>query len=394
MKSFMENRENKLFSTVNHSCSRRGYEINQIENALLRRGWSKTDDTRNSDLVLFLTCGFTKSHTKHMISELSRTKIMMKEGSLLVVGGCLPKIDPKALKQTFQGLSITPTDFGPLEEVLGIKITEHAGGGSIIPKSDSLVHFLIEVAKSPTKVLSLARGNKSAVDMFVGKGCSRNCSFCASRFATGPLTSRKLAVIMEEFGERLKTGCTKFNLKGDCVGDYGLDIGADFAQLLEGFSGFNATFSLGLNDIHPDSFLKFFNAIDTLCTMRRVHSIQVAVESGSPRILRLMNRECDIVALKDALRKIREYQGVWLITSIIIGFPTETEEDFDETLRFLKEVEFDLVFPHFYSDVPGTEASRFAGKIDKDKMMRRYQKLKKAKIRYDTSYPELEQKYL
>jgi len=398
------------FFFVNESCHRRQAEITRVKDFLILNGWREGFRLRNADLIIFFTCAFCQSKVTEMVNKIIRIKSGMKPDSELIVGSCLPKTDKESLRRVFDGMTISPTDFSELDRLANIKISikdmPPIFGREGMDSQDrcsvpavqhripfkEIVHKAINqfetqgiyrtVSRIPhvlrTRVLS-----KRKVIM-LSAGCLRKCSYCAIRFATGKLRSKPMENVMREFTQGLNSGYKKFELYSDSIGDYGLDIGTNLGRLFDELIGLrNKRFSIGIYDLHPSSFTKYFDRITALCKMGRLHYLYVPIQSGNERVLRLMNRPCNVNDLREKLLGIKRFKGAFLQTSVIVGFPTETEEDFEDTVNFLKDVDFDNAYIHFYTDMPNTRSSELSGKVSKDTMLKRMGRLSEAGIRHN-----------
>ncbi|MBW1858593.1 MAG: radical SAM protein [Deltaproteobacteria bacterium] len=381
-----------------------------VKDFLILNGWVEGFRLKTSDLIILFTCAFCQSKVAEMIDEIAHIKSGMKPAAELIVGSCLPKTDKESLRRVFDGKTISPTDFseldnlaninmsirdmpsmfgkeaiGPQERHSALTVQHHSSFKKVVPKA--LNQFKTQgtcrtLKQIPHMLRSRVLSKRKAVMLSVG--CLRKCSYCAIRFATGKLRSKPMEKIMQEFTEGLKSGCRKFELYADSIGDYGLDIGTNLGELFDELIHLrNKRFSIGIYDLHPSSFTKYFDKIMLLCKMGRLHYLYVPMQSGNERILRLMNRPCNVNNLKEKLLEIKRSKRVFLQTSIIVGFPTETEEDFEDTVRFLKEVDVDDAFIHFYTDMPKTKSSKLAGKVSKDTMSKRMRGISDAGIRHN-----------
>jgi len=400
------------FFFVNESCHRRQAEITMVKDFLILNGWVEGFRLRTADIIVFFTCAFCQSKVNEMVNEIVRIKSEMKPEAELIVGSCLPKTDKESLGRVFDGKTINPTDFSQLDSLANINISikdmpsmfgkeamssqerqpalavQHRTSiKEVVPKA--INQFRTEgtcrtLKQIPHMLRSRVLSKRKVVMLSVG--CLRKCSYCAIRFATGKLKSKPIENVMGEFTEGLKSGYKKFELYADSIGDYGLDIGTNLGALFDEIIHLrNARFSVGVYDLHPSSFMKYFERIAALCKMGRLHYLYVPIQSGNERILRLMNRPCNVGDLREKLLEIKRSKRAFFQTSIIVGFPTETEEDFEDTVKFLKEVDFDDAFIHFYTDMPKTKSSELAGKVSKDTMSKRMARILEAGIRHSVS---------
>jgi MiaB/RimO family radical SAM methylthiotransferase len=379
----------KGFSIADNACGRRLEETEMVRKFLLTNGWTECCNYRQADLIIFFACGYNHSVISDMLTRINKTRGLMKNGAELIVGGCLSITDRKRLKEVFNEKPISPGDFSALNSLPDIKIKIEAFresyssngirlGANHADQKNVKRGFLKKLVSRCKVGLP---GERVAV--FLSSGCLRQCSYCAIRFATGRLKSKPLDAVMRQFKENLKLGHKQFEFYGDCLGDYGLDIGTDLGELLDRVLSMDGDFSIGIHDLHPSMFIKYFEKIVVLCRAKAVHRLCVPLQSGNERILKLMRRPCDTNDLREKLLEIKKFKKVFMETSIIVGFPTETEEEFRDTVDFLKDIGFDNVFVHFYSDMPNTESSKMAGKIDKNTMLNRLNGINSAAINHN-----------
>jgi tRNA A37 methylthiotransferase MiaB len=380
-----------------------------VKDFLILNGWVEDFRLSTADLIIFFTCAFCQSKVTEMVNEIVHIKSEMKPGAELIVGSCLPKTDKESLGRVFDGKTINPTDFTQLDSLANIKISikdmpsmfgkeavisreRHA---AITVKHRTSIKEVVPKAINQFRTQGTCRTLKQIPHMLGSRvlsrrkivmlsvGCLRKCSYCAIRFATGKLRSKPIENVMGEFTEGLKSGYKKFELYADSIGDYGLDIGTNLGALFDELIQLrNERFTLGIYDLHPSSFTKYFDRIMSLCKMDRLHYLYVPIQSGNERILRLMNRPCKVDDVRKKLMDIKRSKRTFLQTSIIVGFPTETEEDFEDTVQFLKDVDVDDAFIHFYTDMPKTKSSELEGKVSKNDMLKRMRRLSEAGIRH------------
>ena len=395
----------RSFCFVNLSCYRRQEEIAAVRRFLFFNEYVELGDLARVDLVVLFTCAFCQSKVADMLSEVRRIRAAIGPDCRLVVGSCLPATDGDGLRSLFDGMTVTPTDFRALDALPGIKVPfaevpkrpedeiSCAPLGSKAPlwmPRGRLGEAVAATARCLMRAWPGLRLERMAtrinpdkrMGVFISAGCRRNCAYCAIRFATGALRSKPLEVVARIFEEGLGQGYRRFEIYADSIGDYGLDRGTDLGTLFDWLLGHPRPFSVGIYDLHPQAFLKFYDRIRALCAGGRVHYLYVPLQSGNDRILSLMRRPCDLASLKEKLLAIRRMGGVFLQTSIIVGFPTETRQEFEDTVAFLEVVRFSDVYVHFYSDMPNTESSRMPGKIGKEIMLERMSRLGRTRIHH------------
>jgi tRNA A37 methylthiotransferase MiaB len=398
----------KSFCFVDKSCHRRKAEVSLLRRFFLANSWTEAISEKEADCVLIFTCAEMRYKVANMVREVEALKGRIRKDSELIVGSCLPKTDATALAGVFHGRTITPTDFSALNGLPGItiKIDEmpqvfgrdatpmpfsgpsHWNSVDLIPYR--LARWVARVAPRccPTAGIRrisarLARSRRIAIH--VSAGCNKHCSYCAIRFATGSVRSRPIDVILQDISEGLRNGYRTFDFLSDSIGGYGLDLGSNLGELLDSVLLHPGYFTIGISDLHPHEFNKHFDKILSLCKARKIHYLYVPVQSGNERILRMMKRPCDVAELIGKFRAIRRFSELFLQTGIMVGFPGETESEFEDTLAFLKAIAFDSVYVHYYCDMPNTESSSLPCKTSKAVMMDRLEKISRSEICYNAA---------
>ena len=377
----------KSFVVVNRSCYRRQEEIAMVRRFLFINDYSEATDLAQTDLVILFTCAFCKSRVADMLQEIARIRSVIKKDCELMVGSCLPATDKEVLRSVFDGKTLTPEDFSALNLLPGVTVRfeelaefpSKDAACSPLERPSGTEEILPEVPL--VGVATRLEGDKR-MGVFIASGCLRKCSYCAIRFATGKLRSKSIDTVQHTVIAGLQQGYRRFEIYADSLGDYGLDIGSNLGVLLEWILTYDANFTIGIYDLHPQAFLKHFDVILALCKAQRVHYLYVPLQSGNSRILGLMNRPCNLIVLQERLRKIRSLDCVFLQTGVMLGFPGETEDEFHDTVAFLEAVQFSDVYVHFYSDMPNTASSHMSGKIDKKVMLERFSTIEATDIRF------------
>jgi len=207
------------------------------------------------------------------------------------------------------------------------------------------------------------------------------CSFCCIRFATGKLKSKPIDKIVEELKIGLKKGHKLFQLVCEDVGCYGIDFGTTFPILLKNLLDVRGDYQLILIDFGGYWLVKYYDELLPLFMKNpiKIRELYVSLQSGSNKILRAMKRPEKIEEVKAKLLELKKkLPKLTLRTTVIVGFPGETEEDFRQTLDVLKKIDFAVVELNKYSDRPGTAASRIKDKVPQETIDRRTRDIKQA----------------
>ena len=205
-------------------------------------------------------------------------------------------------------------------------------------------------------------------------GCENFCSYCIIPYVRGKCRSKNFQTVLEEIQNYVQHGYKEVVLTGIHTGNYGVDLGTDFAALLREIVKINGLVRLRISSIEitelTDEVLQIIRDNDVI-----VNHLHIPLQAGSDKILRLMNRKYDLAYFKQKMEQIREIRpDISLTTDIIVGFPSESEEDFQDTLSFVREVQFSKVHVFPYSRRSGTVAADMAeqvpGDVKKDRVRR------------------------
>lgn len=329
------------------SCLNRKDEIGMLCRKLDEINYEQVYEPEESDLIFIYTCGSVDTFVSRSTKTIEEFVKKYKEQKI-IVGGCLPATCPDIVKNIFDGVICTPTNFSALQDACGI---------------DMKREDLREVTASYDE-------ETRTTNIVVVKGCIRKCSYCVISRGVGSIMSKSLDDIEKQIVNQLSQGIKRFRLLGDSVGDYGIDIGLTIEDLLNRIDAIDAEFEIIIRDFHPFMFLKYYDTILKLVKRKRITSLEVPIQSGSERILKLMNRPVDVVELKAKLMDISRY-NCNLGTDIIVGFPSETDEDFAKTLDFIEKIHFSSISVNVYSDQPNTISSQMEEKVNKKTIFKR-----------------------
>ena len=208
-------------------------------------------------------------------------------------------------------------------------------------------------------------------------GCNNFCSYCIVPYVRGRERSRKMEDVYEEFAELVKRGYKDITLLGQNVNSYGKDSGFDydFADLLDKLASIEGDYVIRFMTSHPKDATK--KLIDVMAKHDRIAKhFHLPMQSGSDRILKEMNRHYDTEKYYSIVEYIREKMPECAITSdIIVGFPGESEEDFEGTMNMLSKVKFDMLYSFIYSPRKGTRAAEMENQIPKEIQGERFNRL-------------------
>jgi MiaB/RimO family radical SAM methylthiotransferase len=338
-----------------------------------------TKDPTEADLVVLWVCGLTEQREKQVLETIQNVKRAMKPDAKFVVWGCLPKINPEALRRVYDGpiVGALDTDFfrGLVENKTAVCDTMDISGSidSLVPsmrtgiqRGDAVTDTMLSAESTWKRGWERARKEIPFV-IRVAKGCTGNCSYCSELPVFGRIKSRSLESIASDFAVGLKHGYRSFSLMATDLGAYGKDISCTLPDLLKELIKTNTEkeYKIVLNQVNPFHLKSLYPALEEIFETGKIDALNSPVQSGSDRILGLMRRPHTAEEWRQCMTLIsNRFPRIRLRTQFMVGFPTETEEDFKATERMLDlPAMFDDVFIFKFSPRPRVHASRIVGQV-------------------------------
>jgi len=338
-----------------YGCSASFADSEMISGLIVNGGHTITQDPSESDLNLIVTCSVKDVTATRMIH-----RIKQSQSKPLVVAGCLPKAERHTVEKFAKNASM----MGPNSIGKTLQVIETTLNGSKIVALDDTDLSKVGIPK--------IRLNPAVGIVEISNGCMSECTFCQTKLAKGDLKSYRIGDIVRQVKSELVDGCKEIWLSSTDNGCYGLDIETDLPSLINEVNQIPGDFRVRVGMLNPmfmprirDNLLKSF---ENDKVFRFLH---VPVQSGSNDVLNNMKRGHTVQTFIDVVRKFRTKFGSFTIsTDIIVGYPTETYEDFEETIELLKETRPDIVNLSRYSKRPGTDAAKM-NQIDAAEIKRR-----------------------
>lgn len=342
-----------------YGCSASFADSEMISGIIRNGGHTLAEDPSQSDLNLIVTCSVKDATAKRM---LHRIKSLGAADEPLVVAGCLPKAEPR----TVQRAAGTASMMGPGSIGQTLSIVQSALGG--IRTVD------IADRQEPKVGLPKVRLNPAVGIIEIASGCMSECTFCQTKLAKGGLTSYRPGQIVRQAKSEVADGCKEIWLTSTDNGCYGLDIGTDLPELVDAVS-----------DAIPDGCMIRVGMMNPMYMPRirgrlleslksdKVYKfLHVPVQSGSDRVLREMARGHTADTFRRVVGEARRmFPDITISTDVIVGFPSETESEFEDTARLLWETTPDIVNLSKYSARPGTDAAERPDRVDPSEIKRR-----------------------
>ena len=318
-------------------------------------GFGFTDDENNADLVIYNTCAVRENAEQRVLGRLGLLKPMKAERKDMVIGVCGCMVQQEHIAEKIKNVhNHVDLVFGThalyrMPKLLYEAMHSRKAVIDIEPSDGAIAEDI------PTK-----RESKYQAWVSVMFGCNNFCSYCIVPYVRGRERSRKPEDVIAEVKRLVADGCTEISLLGQNVNSYGKDLEEqiDFADLLRMVNEIEGVKRIRFMTSHPkdlsDRLIEAMRDCEKVC-----HQLHLPFQAGNDRVLKQMNRKYTKAEYLEKIRRVKEMiPDIFLSSDVIVGFPTETTEEFEDTIEVLKEVEFDRIFSFIYSRREGTPAAK------------------------------------
>jgi tRNA-2-methylthio-N6-dimethylallyladenosine synthase len=354
---------------ITYGCQMNENDSERLAGQLRVMGYSKTEVMEDADLILVNTCCVRESAENKIFGKIGDLKRLKTENPDLIIGiaGCMAQKDGDALFE-----KAPHVDF-----VMGTN------------QVHELAKIIEEVETSNGRVVAMAAGNQvmasevpternSSISAWVPimYGCNNFCTYCIVPYVRGRERSRPMADIITEIEKIVSEGFQEITLLGQNVNSYGKDSKeADFADLLAAVDKVPGIERVRYMTSHPRDLSD--KAIEVIKNSKHIcEHFHLPVQYGSDKILKAMNRGYTTAYYRELVKKIRaSVPNACISTDLIVGFPGETEEDFEETLAFLKDIRYDVAYTYLYSKRSGTPSATMEAQVPTEVKKERLQQL-------------------
>ena len=333
-------------------CKVNTYESNVIRDIFLNEGYEESNS--NVDIAVINTCTVTNTSDSKSLKVIKHT-IKNNPNAIVIVCGCFSQINPDRLKD-MEGVSIVLGNYNKS------KIMDYI---SQYKKDKKQIIDVRELNDEKFECMKLNNFNKTRAFVKIEDGCENFCSYCIIPYSRGKVRSKLMEEVLDEINTLVNNGHREIVLTGIHTGHYGADIEEyDFSDLLNEICKIKGLERLRISSIEitelDDKFLETLKNNKII-----VDHMHIPLQSGCDKTLKEMNRKYDVAYFKDKIKKIRSIRpNISITTDVIVGFPNETEDDFNTTVNTIKEIKFTKLHVFPFSVRKGTVAETMENQID------------------------------
>ena len=383
-----EKNENKnlKYSILTMGCQLNENDSEKMAGMLEEMGYSEIEDYREADLIIFNTCCVRENAEERLFGKIGEIKKIKKYKELiLAIGGCMmqEKDMITKIKKSYPFVNI----------VFGTHTMQNLPENiyKAIIKNEK-VKDILDIDGEIFEGLPIKRNSKYKASVTIMYGCNNFCTYCIVPYVRGRERSRRPNKILEEVKELASEGYKEITLLGQNVNSYkGNEKIRNFADLLNEVCKIDGIQRVNFISPHPKDFTD--DVIDVIAKNEKVtRIIHLPLQAGNTKVLREMNRKYSKEQFIELAEKIKtKVEGVVLSTDIIVGFPGETDEEFEDTLDVVEKINFEQIFMFIYSKREGTVAAEREDQVPEDIKHKRFEKLKQL---YESRVDANNQKYI
>jgi tRNA-2-methylthio-N6-dimethylallyladenosine synthase len=360
-----------------YGCQMNEHDTEMMAGLLEAMGYVATEDVEEADFILFNTCAVRENAEDKVFGEIGRLRPLKSVHPELVLGLCGCMAQEQSVQQMVR------EKFPWVDLVFGTHNIHRLP--ELLTRARQSQETVMEVwdqAAATVEDLPKLRKDRARAWVNIQYGCNKFCTYCIVPYTRGAERSRRPEDIVREVQQLVDEGFREVTLLGQNVNDYGVDLGdVTFAQLLRRVNEIDGIERIRFTTSNPWNFTDELMAAIAE-SEHVVEHIHLPVQSGNNQVLKRMNRTYTREYYLELVDKIRRaVPGVSLTTDIIVGFPGETEEQFQDTLSLIEQVRFDNAFTFIYSPRENTPATRFADDVSLEEKKERLQRLNEVQYR-------------
>lgn len=369
---YNKNGKEKFYRIITYGCQQNNADSEILKGMLQEMGYTQTEDNEKSDIILFNTCCVRENAELKLYGNIGALKNLKKNKPGLIIGVC------GCMMQQKHAVEMIRKKYRHVDLIFGTHNVYKFP--QLLEKSLNEKYTLIDVLDSEGVIvenLPISREDKHKAWITIMYGCNNFCSYCIVPYVRGRERSRNPKDIINEIKALAADGCKEVTFLGQNVNSYGKDLeeACDFSDLLCLVNDIEGIERIRFMTSHPkdisDKLILTMKNCSKIC-----EHLHLPFQAGSTKILNLMNRKYTKEEYLKKVEKVRmEIPDIALTTDIIVGFPGETSEDFEETLDIVKKVQFDQAFTFIYSKRKGTPAAEMEDVLSEDEKHKNFEKL-------------------
>ncbi len=361
----------KKYYITTYGCQMNLHESEKIAGILSSMNYIEAQTENDADIIVFNTCCIRENAEDRAEGNIGALKQLkkLKKDLIIAVGGCMTQQSEYAEKLHGK--------FPFVDIIFGTHNLESFK--DLLEKKLSQKKSVIEVLEKELPIIEGTPKTRTSYPnawVNITYGCNNFCTYCIVPYVRGRERSRRPEDIIEECRELISNGYKEITLLGQNVNSYGNDLeNTNFSNLISRICEIDGKFRLKFMTNHPKDFTE--ELVKVISENKKIcHTVHLPVQAGSNRILKLMNRRYTREQYLEKISFLKKYiPDIAITTDIMVSFPTETEEDFNDTLDLVKQVEFAGAFTFIYSKRKGTPAATMDGQIDESVSKERIMKL-------------------
>ncbi len=361
-----------FYTTITYGCQMNESDTERINGQLEELGYEPAETMDEADIIIMNTCSIRQNAEEKVYGKIGEIKKLKEKNPRLLLGiaGCMAQENKGKL---IERMPIIDFVIGPyhIHDLKDIISNENAKGSHVV-KTERNPHSVSDYSD-----LKAVRKSHIFAWIPIMQGCNKFCTYCIVPYTRGRELSRPVEAICKEIQELADEGYKEVTLLGQNVNSYGLDFrnGTDFGTLIRAIDKIDGIERVRYMTSHPRDMT--FDMVDAMAASPKVvRHMHLPVQHGSTEMLKAMNRGYTIERFKELVAYVRKKMpDIALTTDLITGFPGETEEMHQETVKLLKEIRFDSCYTFIYSPRKGTPAARMENQIDDETKHRRLQEL-------------------
>ena len=325
-----------------YGCTANKSDLCLVKSELKKNGHKIVSNAENADVIVILTCTVIDTTEQRM---LSRLRFFKKSNKKIIVSGCMASAQKDQVKTILPDSILLPPKF--------------------IYHINDVLNENFDKFKNREKTEFAKTYDEFAAPIMIAEGCMLSCSYCITSIARGKLRSYPMDGIIKDVKSALDQGCKEIQLTAQDTASYGLDSGYELGELLEKVCDFQDDFFVRVGMMNPFTAMKNDNSIIKAYKNPKIYKfLHLPVQSGDNIILEKMNRKYTVEDFLSIVKKFRnEFPEITISTDIIVGFPTETDNQFLHSVDLLKKVEPDITNITRFSARPNTAAKKLNGRV-------------------------------